>query len=76
MSVRYFYFSVFVVSKTFEESAEETEEWYGTKYSVKKIPSGVIKVPVLLLQQQYTIHSLALTKWDRKRQVTVSLLDN
>ncbi|CAB3989452.1 insulin-degrading enzyme isoform X1 [Paramuricea clavata] len=34
---------VFVVSKKFEESADQTEEWYGTKYSVKKIPSDVVK---------------------------------
>lgn len=33
-----------VVSKTFEETADQTEEWYGTKYSVKKIPSDVIEV--------------------------------
>ena len=40
----WFHFSVFVVSKKFEESAEQTEEWYGTKYSVNKIPSDIVKV--------------------------------
>ena len=44
MAFFFFCFSVFVVSKKFEESADQTEEWYGTKYSVKKIPSDVVKV--------------------------------
>lgn len=39
-----FMFSVFVVAKKFEKTADLTEEWYGTKYSVKKIPSDMIKV--------------------------------
>ena len=37
-------YSVFVVAKKFEESADKIEEWYGTKYSVQKIPNDVIKV--------------------------------
>lgn len=34
---------IMVVAKMFEETADQTEEWYGTKYSVKKIPSDIIE---------------------------------
>ncbi|XP_028391087.1 insulin-degrading enzyme-like [Dendronephthya gigantea] len=34
---------VFVMAKKFEKTADEIEEWYGTKYSVKKIPNDAIE---------------------------------
>ena len=36
------------MAKKFEETADQIEEWYGTKYSVKKIPSDAIEVIVLI----------------------------
>ena len=35
---------VTVLSKKFEETTDQTEHWYGTKYRMKKIPDDVIQV--------------------------------
>ena len=38
------YSRVAVVSKSFEDKADQIEKWYGTKYSVEQIPNELLEV--------------------------------
>ena len=40
----YYYYRVYVIGKKFEDQANLTEKWYGTKYSIEQIPEEQIKV--------------------------------
>lgn len=43
-------FRIVVVSKSFEEIADQIERWYGTKYTVETIPRDLIEVWILWIK--------------------------
>ncbi|KAK7590251.1 hypothetical protein V9T40_001864 [Parthenolecanium corni] len=47
-----------VVSKSFEEKADQTEKWYGTKFSVEQIPDELLEAPV----HPYVIQETSLSR--------------
>lgn len=52
-------YRVYVIGKKFEDQANLTEKWYGTKYSIEQIPEEQIKVEC---DHNYIIYFIIINK--------------